>query len=577
MTPLPIEKITRDSRPGDSLVCRSLNGEAYRWDSLWKDVKQLRQSSAIREARDVVLFTDHRYRFLTAFLALVAEGKTIVLPGSIGLDFSGPKSHDNPLLLGNKTIPSFVDIASLLTGPSETTDTSPVQSRESGASDAAVILSTSGSSGEPQQITKSLRQINTEIHTLSKLWGSRIADTTVCSAVSHQHIYGLLFGVLLPFSLGVPFLSEKVDYPELLGALSGRRLSFVSSPAFLKRLSPGSPFQSGKPDIAIAFSSGGALMPGIASVAEQRLGTEIWEIYGSTETGGVAYRRSRLSENWTPFEGIRILLSPEGQISIHSPYLSDEKPFLTADMAEALPNGSFQLIGRADSIVKLEEKRISLAAISREIEKSNLIQETKILLRQGGRQYLAAVVILSDDGMQVLQDSGRRTLVDLLRRIVHEKFDPVFVPRKWRFIRQFPYDSQSKIRIADLHALFEPKHPAWNYRILYLNTRDRSLECRLSFSGEEPWFQGHFPDYPVLPALAQVHAVNQIARQHLGLNEEYKEIPRMKFNIPISPEQQIDLTIMISPDSAEMRFSFTLADNAKPVSSGRLRRGEGLI
>ena len=48
------------------------------------------------------------------------------------------------------------------------------------------------------------------------LWGERLAGTRVLASVSHQHIYGLLFRILLPLSLGLPFDRRSIDYPEQL-------------------------------------------------------------------------------------------------------------------------------------------------------------------------------------------------------------------------------------------------------------------------------------------------------------------------------------------------------------------------
>lgn len=88
-----------------------------------------------------------------------------------------------------------------------------------------LVVYTSGSSGEPEAIAKSLAQLDAEMHTLQAAFGARIdanGPAIVVTTVSHQHIYGLLFQVLWSLAAGRPFLTRRLDYLEALPAALAR-------------------------------------------------------------------------------------------------------------------------------------------------------------------------------------------------------------------------------------------------------------------------------------------------------------------------------------------------------------------
>ncbi len=82
------------------------------------------------------------------------------------------------------------------------------------------------------------------------------------------------------------------------------------------------------------------------------------EIYGSSETGGIAWRQTE--SLWQPLPGVQLALNTEGALRIDSPWLALGQTEQTADAAELFADGRFALRGRLDRIIKLEEKRISL-------------------------------------------------------------------------------------------------------------------------------------------------------------------------------------------------------------------------
>ena len=220
-------------------------------------------------------------------------------------------------------------------------------------------LCTSGSSGEPKRIDKSLRQMANEVEALEQLWGSGLGDACLIASVAAQHIYGLLFRVLWPLCAGRCFIRQQLAFPEDMQRASRQHASFawVASPALLKRMTDNLDWPA-LSQVRRVFSSGGALPADAAQALHQRLGQWPTEILGSSETGGIAWRQG--PNLWQPFSDVQLSQSEDGALRIASAYLPAGHVEQTADAARIEADGRFELLGRLDRIVKLEEKRISL-------------------------------------------------------------------------------------------------------------------------------------------------------------------------------------------------------------------------
>jgi len=164
-------------------------------------------------------------------------------------------------------------------------------------------LCTSGSSGEPKRIDKTLRQLANEVEALEALWGPDLEDACIIGSVATQHIYGLLFRVLWPLCAGRPFVRQQLAFPEDLQRASREHAHFawVASPALLKRMGDNLDWTA-LSQVSRVFSSGGALPIEAAGSLYDRLQQWPTEILGSSETGGIAWRQG--AQPWQPFAGV---------------------------------------------------------------------------------------------------------------------------------------------------------------------------------------------------------------------------------------------------------------------------------
>src|SRR6218665_2177251 len=118
------------------------------------------------------------------------------------------------------------------------------------------------------------------------------------------------------------------------------------------------------------FSSGGPLPFEVSRSAAMVLGQTPVEVFGSSETGGIAWRQCASAEDsWQLFSDVQWRLH-DGCLAVCSPRLPDAAWWSTSDRAEPAGIHGFRLLGRADRIVKIEEKRVSLDAMEQQLLKT---------------------------------------------------------------------------------------------------------------------------------------------------------------------------------------------------------------
>ena len=314
-----------------------------------------------------------------------------------------------------------------------------------------ITLFSSGSTGEPKAIPKAWPQLEAELRVQMALWGERLAGTRVLASVSHQHIYGLLFRILLPLALGRPFDRRTIDYPEQL-ATQGAPWCLIASPAFLSRLDPAMPATGCR----LIVSSGGPLQPGDAQQAKQLFGQLPVEIFGSSETGGIGWRqRHQVQTPWTTLPGVEVRVGPEQGLLLRSPFLPTAEWLACADRI-ALHEGGFELLGRQDRVVKLEEKRVSLDEVEARLQALAEVEAAAVLpLQQGQRQILGAVLVLSELGAARWAELGPGRFLLALRQQLRPWLEPVALPRSVRRVEQMPVNAQGKRPWPQLKELFD--------------------------------------------------------------------------------------------------------------------------
>ncbi|MBA2673225.1 AMP-binding protein [Ramlibacter sp.] len=524
-----------------------------------QDVARWRAAFASHPGRRIALFFEDGYDFAAALYGAWHAGKEVVLPG------------DAQAATVQGLLPQVDGCAGLLPGaiaPADSAQPSNLHPLDLRAT--RLVIYTSGSSGQPLAIAKTLGQMDAEVRHLQQVFGDRLDGAeglTVHATVTHQHIYGLLFCTLWPLAAGRPFSVERLAYPEEMALrLDGRPGVLVSSPAHLKRLPASVDWAAARARLRAVFSSGGPLPPESAQQALATLGQSPIEVYGSSETGGIAWRqRATHGDRWEPLPGVDWRID-DGILSVRSAHLADDAWWETSDRVQALPEGGFVLRGRADRIVKIEEKRVSLTGLEQAVVATGLAAEARALLVEadGGGARLALVAVPSEQGWAQLRRDGKRAFNEHLRRELLLRVERVALPRRFRYVRELPANTQGKSTEALLAALFDGVLPPaeWHER-----TAQRS-ELALELTPELRVFDGHFPGMPVLPGVVQIDWAVAFAAQCFALPPRFLRADVLKFHAPVLPPLRLVLTLEWEAGAGQLAFQYS--SPAGSHSSGRL-------
>lgn len=433
-----------------------------------------------------------------------------------------------------------------------------------------LTLCTSGSSGEPKLIDKRLHQLASEVQALEALWGAELGDACVIGSVATQHIYGLLFRVLWPLCSGRPALRRALPFAEDMQLASRAQPAFcwVASPALLKRMGDNLDWPALR-QVRRVFSSGGPLPVEAAQRLQERLGQWPTEIYGSSETGGIALRQG--GELWQPLPGVDLGQNDQGALRVTSPWLPRGHVEQTADGVKLQPDGRFVLRGRLDRIVKLEEKRISLPMLEGALGEHPWVGEARLGVIQDNRAYLGALVALSEAGLFALRNQGRRTVTQTLRRHLASHCEALALPRRWRLVRELPSNAQGKLPQAELDALLQAPRPRQPER-LQLQWQDHHWQIELGVPLDLAHFSGHFPRTPVLPGVVQIEWAINLARELIDdLPPRFGGMEVLKFQQLARPGDRLQLSLRF--DHERGKLYFTYHNDGKPCSSGRILLG----
>lgn len=317
---------------------------------------------------------------------------------------------------------------------------------------------TSGSTGEHQPCAKTAGQLLGEARALAETFALGAGDVVLATVPPH-HIYGLLFSVLAPLAAGAAFSRETPLHAETVAAVARRigATALVSAPAHLRGMTV---LGRGElPPLRRVFSSGAPLPRATALELLAGQGLAVTEVYGSSETGGIGWRRieegasDMFSEPaWTPLPGVRVAASGEGRLLLDSPFLPPDaaRPYPGEDRVEVAEDGRFYLRGRLDGVVKIAGKRVAIAEVEQRLLALPRVADAAVVATESagarGHELVAAVVLREPAGEAAEAIAG-------LRHALLQWFDPVVVPRRIRLVPALPREASGKLTRRRLLAL----------------------------------------------------------------------------------------------------------------------------
>lgn len=552
-----LSSFKRDSRSDDSIVAFGGNGErdVKTWKDFTSDVSKLRQGFEKMENKPWILNFNDSYFFMVAFLALMQSHRTAIITANRSNEFIKEIRKEDSFFLTDEEFNGAILIDQFLKNNEDDGKWPTFNPSESN-----VFLYTSGTTGTPKKSPKKFIQLEDEVNEYASIYLEKYDKAVVIRTVNHHHIFGLTFSLMMSLMSASPFRRTMVEFPAEIESLKNNKLVIIASPAFLKRLSGGIDKPIDFKQNPFILSAGGVLPEDTAANAEKLLGYWPSEIYGSTETGCIAHRQSKIDVHYTPFPNNSVTLTDEGSLHVSSPYIYEKNGFTTADLIKQENDGRFVLLGRADSIVKIEEKRISLPEVEMRIRQTGFVQDVRVIALSKKRQFLAVAIVLNKEGSEKFKEYTKLEINQYFREFLANYLEMTVIPKKWRYLEELPQDTQGKIKNNDIEALF--MYPdSTNKRILQVKRDGNHATIKFSIPQTSDYFNGHFEEFQLLPAVVQVELTMKFAHQFLGTTLSLKKILRTKFMKPILPEAQVFLELDFDSETSKLSFQFLGNDN----------------
>lgn len=453
---------------------------------------------------------EDRYYFLLGFL-LALKHKTISLfPSTINTNTLAQlketyhdvlvltDNHKNSEALYCETFKAF-DLSALLP------ESIPAQSQtiafpEISLQQIVAIIFTSGSTGQPIPYKKLWSDLYTTSGLLAEKFlsadDSQEQHSALLATVPAQHMYGLEASIMMALQHGLLMHSKKPFFPQDISDCvadfkdyaqhsdSSINIVLITTPLHLKacirtavNLSP----------VNLFISATAPLDSALALSCEQQYDAQVKEIFGCTEVGSMAFRRTTEAEQWTVLD----------DITLETKHTADEvlinttrsiKCFPFNDIVTVIDSKHFLLKGRKEDLINQAGKRTSLAYLNHHLQSytdltdacyyQDSSQDNSQDSSQDNSQEahhkesrLIAFVVLKDDltqSPQILAQTqqslaqAQQQKTQQIKNFLKNKIDAVFLPRKIFYVPQLPRNSTGKLPLSALKKLFSHYDTAEN-------------------------------------------------------------------------------------------------------------------
>jgi acyl-coenzyme A synthetase/AMP-(fatty) acid ligase len=312
------------------------------------------------------------------------------------------------------------------------------------AGQLACIVFTSGTTGQPvghRKLWGALVERSIDAAAWLELAGAQ--TTSIVGMVPPHHMYGFETTVLLPLHAPVATWCGPAFYPQdvvaSLRSVPAPRI-LVTTPLQIRTLLHAS---IDLPPIERIVSATAPLFPDMAKAAEERWRTRVVEIFGATEVGSIAGRRTISSDVWKTYPRVRLQqANPEAETLVSGPHAA---AYPLSDIVEMLDDRHFRLVGRRRDVIKLGGRRASLAELNRILAGLDGVIDGQFVApedldRQPTTRLLVFVV------------APERSADDLLAELRH-RIDPLFLPRRVIKVDNLPRDGVGKLTHQAVGAL----------------------------------------------------------------------------------------------------------------------------
>jgi acyl-coenzyme A synthetase/AMP-(fatty) acid ligase len=368
-----------------------------------------------------------RLNFLVGFCAAIVRGQcNLLLPNGRAQTQHWVKQRypDSYVLHDGVEVIEFCadhDLRSLPDGPGD--ETVPQIALEH----VCALAFTSGSTGESTAVPKNWRTIweSAEINRLSYLEDLN-RDWQLLATVPAQHMYGLESSIFMPLRARVSIHPGRPLYPVDVAtdlAMLPEPRVLITTPVHMRALLAS---DIDFPGVDLIVSATAPLDPAVARSMEARFGGVLREVYGCSEAGSLAVRRTAEEQDWRLVDGFQVDVREDGATVISAAHLPE--PVELQDVIQWLDGHRFRLAGRSADLINIAGKRGSLAELNRLLLALPGVEDGVIFEppETGGVTRLAALVVAPGCEQKDLS------------RALRENLDPAFVPRPLLLVDALP-------------------------------------------------------------------------------------------------------------------------------------------
>ena len=542
------------------------NGKILGDESLMRNICAFSANVGAKNLPCVEIYLSSSYDFIVALFGAINAGiKAYILPKEAHLGLG--------VLINDNNFAEFLgDLGESSVDSSESRNFSGKNLLDlfsESALDLPFFLSTSGSSKDKGDIIpKTARQMICEARTLRETLGANENDIFIASA-THQHLYGLTHKIFLPLIAGAIILDNDLKFPELILEYcakscesnsdsrkdSPKNLILITSPTLLKYLSK-QPNLRPLSALKAIISAGAKLDSAIRTHFREAINLDIFEVYGSTESGVVAFN-AHFSDKLVPFRGVNLCVDSDSRLIIRSAWSVNalmSGDFISNDSAK-IENGALILQGRMDRIVKFFERRVSLDSLEARIRDLAIIEDCFVGVI-AGQNHAHCIITLSHKGKELFLQNGKKGIVEAIKTLKIKEI------RHFHIRAKLPHNNQGKITKKDFVACVSEKIVP-RFEII---RADSDLLNARSYADEGSfYFDGHFANFPLVPGFVELSFVIELAKKHLNLGENFN-IESVKFISFLRPFSEVEVQI----ERKNNKIYFQILSDKKECANGRI-------
>lgn len=412
----------------------------------------------------------------------------------------------------------------------------------------AAIAFTSGSTGDPVANRKTWGALARGGIGEAERFG--LVDEAPCvivGTVPPQHMYGLESTVVMALQGGLIMHSERPFFPaDICAALSGLDADriLIATPVHLRALLES---EVDLPELRLVVCATAPLSIQMARQFEARFNVEVQEVYGFTEAGMLATRRTVDGSGWRLLPQV-VIREVDGTVLVSGGHVPAEVSF--SDVIEITDPEHFVLKGRSTDIVNVAGKRTSLGYLDHLLRELDGVEDGAFFMPdEVGDGVTRLVAFAVAPGMTREQLSGA-----LARRI-----DAAFMPRPLYLVDALPRNAVGKL----------PRQALSDLAIeCVARMRDQPIVVRRSIDSTHPALSGHFPGDPIVPGVVLLDEIVDAALSELSFSPDAGWTVRSaKFVRPVRPGDCLDIRLSPAGSSA-LRFECSV--DGEVAASGAL-------